>query len=116
MKKAEDFIKDLIFEFESPGDMIEAYEHIDLTKDELIHLLKQAQIDAIEETVKLCTKNAEIIIKDMYSDSFTTGDYFVVRYNPSGIDGVYPEECTRHTVAIETISILNCAEILKQQL
>ena len=54
--------------------------------------IKQAQLNAIEETVKLCAENAE---------TKWNGDYIEVPVN---------------TVTINKQSILNCADILKKEL
>ena len=61
-------------------------------REELYSIGKQMQIDAIEETVKLCAENAE---------TKWNGDYIEVPVN---------------TVTINKQSILNCADILKKEL
>ena len=63
-----------------------------LTQESVIEAIKIAQLDAIEETIKLCTESAQVEIYYLDDD----------RDNP----------CLR----VEESSILNCAEILKKEI
>ena len=72
---------------------------------DIMEAIKQAQLDAIEETVKLCAENASIDLYDYIGTSFRKFE----QDNHYGInDGTYVE--------ISKESILNCAEILKKRL
>ena len=66
----------------------------------LEELIKQCQIDAIEETVILCAEKAEVNINGDCDDKFSLrsqdGEWLVIIVNED--------------------SILNCAEILKKQI
>ena len=68
-------------------------------KWKIIRAIKQAQIDAIEEAVKLCAENAVVRVN--------CGDYETFCYTNYENDDV---------IHVSEESILNCAEILKQQL
>ena len=59
MKKAEDYI------IEKETDH---WADQDYSKSDIIRWIKQAQIDAIDETVKRCAENAEIDFIDLTSD------------------------------------------------
>ena len=67
MKKAEDYI------IERETDHWADQEYC---KSDIINWIKQAQIDAIEETVKKCAENATIDFIDLTSDKiFDYSDY-----------------------------------------
>lgn len=73
-----------------------------LTQESVIEVLKMVQEDAIEETVKLCAKNATFIItEDSIIEAGIETDYYS--------DGVF-------TTRICSGSILDCAEILKKEI
>lgn len=86
IEKAEEFIKDFWGIVDNGCDItgrnISAYD--------IALVIKQAQLDAIEETVKLCAHEATV---DFYTDDDWERVYFVNKD-----------------------TILNCAEILKKQL
>ena len=57
MKKAEEYIKDIDFKTEDHGEAgsFEVLSSIyEFTKNDIIHVIKMAQIDVIEEAVKRC--------------------------------------------------------------
>lgn len=85
MKKAEQYLKEYVGR---------RYPNTDYNSEEvdIMEAIKQAQIDAIEETCRICAEKA-------------TGSV----YNIPG-----PGDLKR--VSINKQSILNCAEILKKQL
>ena len=89
MKKAEQYLKEYVGR---------RYPSTDYNSEEvdIMEAIKQAQIDAIEETVKLCAKNA-------YCDLI----------HPPDED--YPDLEESEYLVVKQ-SILNCAEILKKQL
>ena len=90
MKSAEEYFKELRFNTNHHlglGD-------VRLTIAQQEELVKQIQLDAIEETVKLCVKNTKVKYK------FIDKDY-ISDYNRGIVD---------------KDSILNCAEILKREL
>ena len=86
MKKAEDICKELHWTYDSDPGRYQLFEGL------IKPAIKQAQLDAIEETVKLCAENAEADIV------YHKGDYG------------YP------TAEVCKASILNCADILKKEL
>ena len=59
-------------------------------EEEAIKAIKQAQMDAIEETVKLCAKNVKLIA---YTDNWGDPDKY-----------------------LDKQSLLDCAEILKKEI
>ena len=67
--------------------------------------IKQAQLNAIEETVKLCSENASMDLYDYIGTSFKK---FEQDNHYSINDGTYVE--------VSKSSILDCAEILKKEL
>ena len=89
MKKAEQYLKKYVGR-RYPNTTYNS-EEVDI-----MEAIKQAQIDAIEETVKLCAKNA-------YCDLI----------HPPDED--YPDLEESEYLVVKQ-SILNCAEILKKQL
>ena len=84
MKNAEEYLENIIFEDKWPWTI----------EEEVIGIIKQAQLDAIEETCKFCAENAEV--KYIF---VSTGDY-------SGHD----------KYIVDKQSILDCADILKKEL
>jgi len=107
LKKAEQYLEDIKEKY-----------HIgtawQVTKPYLLEVIKTAQIDAIEETVKLCAENAKI--RHDYYDYDTPELYN--KYKHEGFercdgDGV---QYGVDVVSIDKNSILNCAEILKKEL
>lgn len=91
MKKAEEYLKDFITE---PN-----FEQVE-------ELIKQAQIDAIEEAVKMCAEKAELEQRDY-------------RKNPIKVENYGQEVCSEWEGIYyggDAKSILNCAEILKKEL
>ena len=91
MKKAEQYLKEYVGR---------RYPNTDYNSEEvdIMEAIKQAQIDAIEETVKLCAEKAKLKIDGFYN-SFT-----------------YQDCATDDLIEIDKESILNCAEILKKRL
>ena len=67
----------------------------DFYKEEIIEWIRQAQLDAIDETVKLCAEKADIDLIQEWE----------------GIETGY-----KNKVTVSKTSILNCAEILKKQI
>ena len=97
MKKAEDYLKEYVGR-RFPNLPYES-EEIDI-----IHAIQQAQVDAIEETCKVCAENASIDLYDFIGSSFKKfeqDNHYIIN------DGSYIE--------ISKDSILNCAEILKKE-
>lgn len=74
MKKAEDYI------IERETDHWADQEYC---KSDIINWIKQAQIDAIEETVKRCAENAEVNINGDCDDKFSlrsqNGEWLVIK-------------------------------------
>ena len=98
MKKAEQYLKEYVGR---------RYPNTDYNSEEvdIMEAIKHAQIDAIEETCKVCAKNASIDLYDFIGSSFKKfeqDNHYVIN------DGSYIE--------ISKDSILNCAEILKKRL
>ena len=77
-----------------------------LTQENVIEVIKMAQLEVIEETVKLCAENAEIEERDY-------------RKNPTKVENYGQEVSSEYEgiyYGVDTQSILNCAEILKKEL
>ena len=77
-----------------------------LTQESVIEVIKMAQLEVIEETVKLCAENAEIEERDY-------------RKNPTKVENYGQEVSSEYEgiyYGVDTQSILNCAEILKKEL
>jgi hypothetical protein len=64
-----------------------------------------------EAQLKAILENAEIKIKDNYSESYSLVKSETVNYNSKGVYGVYPEECTKHTIEINKDSIINAYDL-----
>ena len=84
MKKAEEYIKDIDFKTEDHGEAgsFEVLSNIyEFTKDDIIHVIKMAQIDAIEEAVKRCADSAEISVvdEDMSRVEFTINSESILK-------------------------------------
>lgn len=94
MKKAEEYLQESVNKVDallSPwyeNGIYDGYDYV------ILEAIKSAQLEAIEETVKLCAENA--VTKYEF---VSTGDY-------SGFDNWI----------VNKQSIMNCAEILKEQL
>ena len=92
MKKAEEFIP--IMNKVSETVIVSGRQY--WNREFIVRLIKQAQLEAIEETVNLCAKNAATVhdekLLDEISPGLTSNDLI---YKPS---------------------ILNCAEILKKEI
>lgn len=74
-------------------------------EEEVIKAIKQAQIEAIEETVKLCAENAEadiVFLGDLAQEQLKSGEPFLSEED--------------YEVYVLKQSILNCAEILKKEI
>jgi hypothetical protein len=79
---------------------------LDIVKSKILEAIRTAQIDAIEETVKLCAENAEIEERDY-------------RKNPTKVENYGQEVSSEYEgiyYGVDAQSILNCAEILKKEL
>jgi len=63
--------------------------------------------DHVKAALQSASKKAEIMIKDVYSESYSLVKSETVRYNSMGVSTVYPDECGRHTIEIQKESILN---------
>ena len=96
MKKAEQYLEDVINQLHDSDQPWFTDNVYDGGSGPIMEAIKQAQIDAIEETVKLCAKNA-------YCDLI----------HPPDED--YPDLEESEYLVVKQ-SILNCAEILKKQL
>ena len=109
MKKARDFI--------SMGKL--SYKSRLLQFKTIEEWIKQAQLDAIEETVKLCAKNAKLLeqsnwgnYEDAHNDSNPNlEEKEVIKKNNYGHG-----DCTYQIIRVSKQSILNCADILKKEL
>lgn len=90
MRKTEEYLKEQYRVFKDDIKKINEFQFIPVSdmKAHMLLAIKQAQIDAIEETVKLCAENVEFKWDENENELFE----------------------------INKDSILNCAEILKQQL
>lgn len=110
MKKAKDY-----------DNLIFSLIYVD---DEIVHrniysLIKQVQLDAIEETVKLCAENAKLLeqsnwgnYEDACNDSNPNlEEKEVIKKNNYGHG-----DCTYQIIKVSKQSILNCADILKKEL
>lgn len=96
MKKAEDYYKESLLFCEGNNGGIQRFKRL------ILETIKQAQLDAIEETCEVCAENATFIItEDAIIDAGIETDYYA--------DGVF-------TTRISSESILNCAEILKKEI
>ena len=76
-----------------------------LTQESVIEVIQMVQLEAIEETVKLCAENAAL----KYAD----GKYCLPDYAEEPFNAVCDNLENCHYISRE--SILNCAEILKKQ-
>ena len=74
-------------------------------EDLLLEYGKQLLIEASEK--------ATIILKDVYSEDFRIVKDEIVRYNPKGVNSVYPDDCFKHSMKINSESILNIINELK---
>ena len=94
MKKAEQYLKEYVGR---------RYPSTDYNSEEvdIMEAIKQAQIDAIEETVKLCAENAKLLFHDGYWKENKELEYF---------------QSGENNLQISKNSILNYAEILKKEL
>lgn len=94
MKKAEQYLKEYVGR---------RYPNTDYNSEEvdIMEAIKQAQIDAIEETVKLCAENAKLLFHDGYWKENKELEYF---------------QSGENNLQISKNSILNYAEILKKRL
>ena len=94
MKKAEQYLKEYVGR---------RYPNTDYNSEEvdIMEAIKQAQIDAIEETVKLCAENAKLLFHDGYWKENKELEYF---------------QSGGNNLQISKNSILNYAEILKKEL
>ena len=99
MKKAEQYLKEYVGR---------RYPNTDYNSEEvdIMEAIKQAQIDAIEETVKLCAENAAL----KYAD----GKYCLPDYAEEPFNAVCDDLDNCHYINKD--SILNCADILKKQI
>ena len=95
MKKAED-IFNLMCE-EMPWSLVGK----NVIKPYIIEAIKIAQIDTIEETVKLCAENAKLLFHDGFWKEDKQLEYF---------------QSGENNLQVSKQSILNCAEILKKEL
>lgn len=100
--------------------MRKAYEYLDEIEsvkfnqsDDIFHrnsvieeLIKRIQIDVIEETVKLCAKNAAL--------NYADGRVCLPDYAEEPFNAVCDDLDNCHYISRN--SILNCAEILKKEL
>ena len=74
-------------------------------EDYFIEYGKQVLIEASER--------ATIILKDVYSEDFRIVKDEIVRYNPKGVNSVYPDDCFKYSMKINSESILNIINELK---
>lgn len=120
MKKAEEYIKGLRFIEDEDDDnkSIEVIENIYcFTKADIIKTIKQAQVDAIDATVKKCAENARMSHK--YYPKEGRGNY----KNYCEFKGTYPERYDSYgeSIGVDVFqinekSILQVAEELKKEL
>lgn len=99
MKKAEEYIKDIPTFTDTGG----------YGKEYVIEAIKQAQLDAIEETVKLCSETADITMKKKSH----YGKYRKWQKVKEDEVDLFNYEVM---YSVDKQSILNCAEILKKEL
>lgn len=94
IKKAEDYL--LEFVGRSYSNIAYNSEEVDI-----MEAIKAAQLDAIDEAVKLCADTTNLIINSLSStDKDFDDDY----------------QCGDTVISVNRRSILNCAEILKKEL
>ena len=104
MKTPEQYIKDAINKLHDSDKPWFADNVYDGGSGPIIEAIKQAQVDAIEETCKVCAENASIDLYDFIGSSFKKfeqDNHYVIN------DASYIE--------ISKASILNCAGILKKE-
>ncbi len=88
----------------SPVSGLQTYLKADV-QAAMIEYGKQLLIEASER--------ATITLKDVYSEDFTIVKDEIVRYNPKGVNSVYPDDCFKHSMKINSESILNIINELK---
>ena len=96
MKNAEEYLENIIFEDKWPW----------VIEEEVKDIIKQAQLDVIEETCKFCSENTELELRNY-------------KKNPIQVENLGQEissEYDGYYYGVDANSILNCAEILKKQL
>ena len=93
MKNAEDICKELNWTFDSDPSRYNLFVGL------IAPAIKLAQLDAIEETVKLCAENAKLSNEDKSYISYT-----------------YQDLASDEIIQVDEESILNCADILKKEL
>lgn len=98
-----------------------------LTEESVIEVIKMVQEEVIEETVKLCAKNAEVtllksgkqievktpILESQFYEK-GNGDLVPQGYAQVGMNTQLKYE--NESIIVDKQSILNCAEILKKEL
>lgn len=104
MKKVEEYIKNI-----DSYLVEEVLEEFPLVNSTLKEIIRQAQLDAIEETCKFCAENA--VTKAEYKLNIKGSRY---KKWEEG-DNIHLFETTQR-YSVDKQSILDCAEILKKQL
>lgn len=96
MKKSKEYIKNI-----DSYLVEEVLEEFPLVNSTLKEIIRQAQLDAIEETCKVCAENAKLLFHDGFYKEDKQLEYF---------------QSGENNLQISKQSILNCAEILKKEL
>ena len=74
---------------------------------------KTAMIEYGKQLLIEASEKATIILKDVYSEDFRIVKDEIVRYNPKGVNSVYPDDCFKYSMKINSESILNIINELK---
>ena len=109
MKKAEEFIPIM----NKVSETVIVSERQYWNREFIVRLIKQAQLEAVEETVKLCAENAAMT--GYYSEPSS-----VQSIRTKSIKRLWENKATGFKVEvslkIDKDSILDCAEILKKEI
>ena len=97
MKKAEEFIP--FMNKVSETVIVSGRQY--WNREFIVRLIKQAQLEAVEETVKLCAENAKLLFTEGFWKEDKQLEYF---------------QSGENNLQVSKQSILNCIEILKKEI